>query len=173
MYRHSILCIGSAIFCISLACTSTKKTSRASNEAYQEDLSVHRIKYETEEIPVAEETSIDVERPFAGQDVKPVNDITPRINNLLDSLANESGIHNVQGFTIQVYSGNSREQASDAKSLVYKLVPNSRPETIYVQPNYKVKVGKFLSRFEAQSMYSKLESEFPNVLVVPERFALN
>ncbi len=167
------LCAGSLL--ISISCTNKTSSSRTTKSAstYQEDISVYRPKYDTKNLLELSEATNVSETPLGSVAVEPTFDITPRLNNLLDSMARNSRGRQVQGFTIQVYSGNNREQANEAKTMVYRLLPNARPDTKYVQPNYKVKVGKFLNRFEAQAMYAKLKSEFPNVLVVPEKFSIN
>ena len=47
------------------------------------------------------------------------------------------------------------------------------PELVYNQPNYKVKVGKFLTRLEAQPLFTQLKKEFDNAIVAPERIYID
>ena len=78
-----------------------------------------------------------------------------------------------QGFTIQVYTGNNRQAANKAKSMVYKMLPSSFPQLRYQPPNFKVKVGKFYTRFDAQKTFSQLKREFPRAIVIPERIVID
>ncbi len=103
---------------------------------YNEDLSSQRPRVEVvaavEKDPIEEKV----------EDVTPSHDQTAVVDNKLKEITSHSGTsRTAQGFTIQVYSGTSREQASQAKTQVYRILPNSRPETKYEQPIYKVRVG--------------------------------
>ena len=134
---------------------------------YNEDLSVHRPKIEQETTPEVEvvETSLEV---------TPVNHQNTVVDSKLQEITSFNRTSNsAQGFTIQVYSGTSREQASQAKAQVYKILPESRPQTRYEQPIYRVRVGQFIDRLEAQNTYAKLLSEFPQAIVIPTRIILN
>gem|GEM_PF-4059268 len=51
--------------------------------------------------------------------------------------------------------------------------PESRPETKYEQPIYKVRVGEFGDRLEAQATYAELLEEFPDAAVIPSRIKIN
>ncbi|CAN5459875.1 hypothetical protein BH23BAC1_BH23BAC1_02610 [soil metagenome] len=154
-----------------MSCAKRGVASKSKPATFKEDISQYRPVFELNEGETAmEEEPFEVGRPAA----TPVNDITFRLNNLLDSMqVRNSEQRLIQGYTVQVYSGNSREAANEAKSLVYKLFPESRPETTYVQPNYKVKVGKYLNRVEAQKLFAKLKSDFPGALVIPEKISLS
>ena len=147
------------------ACTLMSPST--TNTSYSEDISVHRPK-------VVMETTEEVETAEVVQDVDPVNDQTAEIDQKLQLITTYNRTSNSdQGFTIQVYSGTSREQASQAKAQVYKILPESRPETKYEQPIYRVRVGEFVDRLEAQNTYAKLLSEFPQAIVIPTRISIN
>lgn len=139
---------------------------------YKEDLSRYRPVYETDTTSVTEytdENETDISSPETN--LPEPEDLTMELDSLLDSIAannREKGF--IQGYTIQVYTGNSREDADEAKELVYELLPHSFPKLQYIQPNFKVKVGKYYSRFEAHKVHSKLKREFPNAIIIPERF---
>ncbi len=135
---------------------------------YNEDLSSQRPRVEVvaavEKDPIEEKV----------EDVTPSHDQTAVVDNKLKEITSHSGTsRTAQGFTIQVYSGTSREQASQAKTQVYRILPNSRPETKYEQPIYKVRVGEFGNRLEAQNAYAELLGEFPDAIVIPARIRLN
>ncbi len=68
---------------------------------------------------------------------------------------------------------NLGEAANEAKSMVYKMLPDSFPQLTYQQPNFKVKVGKFYTRFDAQKTFTEIKREFPRAIVIPERIVID
>ena len=154
----------SGIFWISGCAMMNTGTSGTS---YSEDLSVHRPTVDLE----ASEDQMTVEEV---PEIEPENDQTSEVQEKLAGIssANKES-RTAPGFTIQVYSGTSREQASQAKSQVYKILPESRPETKYEQPIYRVRVGEYGNRLEAQNTFAKLQKEFPQAIVIPSRIRVN
>lgn len=155
---------------------STPQKSGGYTVDYQEDLSVHRTSYEykTSEAE-GKPSSVPAENPTSPEPVVSVShDITGELNLLLENVAEENKkVKSVQGFTVQVYSGNSREMAKQIERQVYHVVTDNMPEIIYMQPNYKVQVGSFVERLEAQKTYSMLKKEFPTALIIPTRIQIN
>lgn len=155
------------------SCSPKSGASKTKTGSFSEDLSAYRPTFEALE----NEEGADIPKEESKPDykkIKPENDITQQINSALENQEVRNSENKlVQGYTIQVYSGNNREDANEARSLVYKIFPDARPETTYVQPNYKVKVGKYLSRMEAQKLYSRLKADFPGALVIPEKIKLS
>ena len=143
---------------------------------YQEDLSVHRTAYEYK---TAEADATPSPEPTnTTTSPEPVltasYDVTGELNQLLEEVAEENKrVKSVPGFTIQVYSGTSRDMAYQVKRQVYHVLTDGKPEVIYVQPNYKVQVGEFIERLEAQKTYSLLKKEFPTALIIPNRIKIN
>lgn len=150
--------------------TSTSMSGSDNKSAYQEDLSVHRIDYEAV-IAENEPKPVVTEIPVDGK-IQTNLEITQEINEKLATIAEDNKDKQISGFTIQVYTGNSRDAATQTKDMVYRLIPESRPQIQYLQPNYKVKVGKFLDRIEAQKAYQTLKAEIPSAMIIPERFTI-
>ncbi len=144
------------------------KTS--SVEAYSEDLSVHRPKFEsvdTEKDNNSEQQDSDVQYP------DPQYDVTETLNNVLDSIDRiKANVTYVDGYTIQVYSGTNSEEAKIARGKVYTILDNASPSLKYDEPNFKVKVGRFYTRIEAQETYTQLKSKFPKSIIIPQRIYL-
>lgn len=91
-----------------------------------------------------------------------------RVNSLLDSiyLANKQ-IKYMEGYRIQVYSGENKDLANQAKELVYKIFRNADIYTIYKQPSYKIKLGDFTDKLEAiRVLDSKIKKPFPKALLI-------
>lgn len=150
----------------------TSASMMSAHNAYREDLSVHRMQYEQieEGTPAAERIK---EVPISGE-IEPQTDINDELNNRLQAIAEENKRKVISGYTILVYSGPSRDEANKSKDMVYRILPDSRPQIQYVQPYYRVKVGRFVERIEAQKKFTTLKKEFPStIMLVPERFTLN
>lgn len=134
---------------------------------YSEDLSWLRPSYEAPE--KLDETS-EVERTIDYSNTFPASDVTAALNATLDSIdVLRQGIRYIDGFTIQVYSGISSTEARRTRGKIYSLLPESDPKLSFDEPSFKVKIGKYYSRMEAQKLYAQLKEEFPNAIIIPER----
>lgn len=140
------------------------------SSSYKEDLSKYRLSYDSVEVAATAMKTLQ-EIPVKGK-IEPQTDITEELDSLLAEIAEDNARKVVTGYTILVYSGASREEASNAKDQIYRILPDSRPQIQYVQPYYKVKVGKFIDRLEVQKDYTTIKEEFPSALIIPERFTV-
>ena len=162
------------------SCSGTGSTPQKSNAYkvdYEEDLSVHRIAYANqaeEGIPSGSGIQPSIEARFPEAPVLVTNDITRDLDQLVDEVAKKNSyIKSIPGFTIQVFSGTSREMANQAKRQIYLVLPDAEPQIKYMQPNYKVQVGRFVDRLEAQKTFSIIKKEFPSALIIPDRIEIN
>ena len=148
-------------------CASTSQTSSSSDE-YHEDLSVYRppVIFSMDTTTTeGSETPVDIPEP--------VFDITHELDSLLDTLAiNNQKQRYIDGYTIQVYTGNSRVDATEVRNAVFGILPGSDPTISYDLPNYKVKVGKYYQRLEAQRDFAAIKSHFNNTILVPQQFRI-
>jgi len=73
------------------------------------------------------------------------------------------------GFTIQLYNGELKEANNSIRE--YNRTLSTWSATIeYETPNYKVWVGNFLTRLEADRALLEIQKTFPNAFVLrPER----
>ena len=95
--------------------------------------------------------------------------IENQLDLLLDSMAIQHRKSNlIRGFRIQIYAGNEREEASKAKEIAYRTLPFADVYTSYQSPTFKVKVGDFYQRLEAQLTLKKIEMTFPAAVIVEE-----
>lgn len=78
----------------------------------------------------------------------------------------------IQGYRIQIHFGSERKSALDAKTKFLQLFPETEAYLIYQQPYFKVRVGDYRTRYEAQATYKKLISEFEKMFIVPDRINL-
>ena len=150
------------------------RSNTGSVGTFKDDLTAFRPVYSTDDKPAAAPQSTD-RQPDAKPTAKgkPVGDITARLNVALDSVAaNNRNIRYAQGYRVQVYSGTSSSEANRVRDRSYALFPDITPHIVYIQPNFRVKVGDFIDRLEAQRVYVALRAEFPNALIIPERIEI-
>jgi 5-carboxymethyl-2-hydroxymuconate isomerase len=101
------------------------------------------------------------------------DEITREMHAFLDSIATLNKMDGyVNGFTIQIYAGRDREEASSMKNKVYRVLPESRPKLIFDAPNFEVKVGQYSTRFEAYRDFAALKNAFPSTIIIPERIKI-
>ena len=89
---------------------------------------------------------------------------------LLDSTrsANKQA-RKIRGYRIQIYFGGERRQASRVKARFLKQYPEREAYTLYQRPSFKVRVGNFRNKLEAQKLYHQLDQRFQTVFIVPTR----
>jgi hypothetical protein len=134
---------------------------------YSENLADFRPKYKVEE----EDNKPVANAPTGSQaSVRPSNDVTAKVDAAMDQLAiaNKS-VRYAQGYRIQIYSGNNRDEANSARNRSYALFPEITPHIVYNQPTFRVKVGDFVDRMDAQRVYAGLLADFPNAMVVQDK----
>ncbi len=72
------------------------------------------------------------------------------------------------GYRIQIYFGGNRQKASEAKLNFNSKFADIPAYITYQQPNFKVRVGDFRNRYDAQKMMKDLEGMYPTLFIVPE-----
>ena len=97
-------------------------------------------------------------------------DVTAKLNAKLDTIAEKNKlIKFTNGYRIQVYLGNSKEESNLAKEKLYKLFREANIYASYKQPDYKVKFGDYTDRLEVYYMLMSLRNVFPNSLIIEEQ----
>ncbi|MEQ9423728.1 MAG: SPOR domain-containing protein [Cyclobacteriaceae bacterium] len=149
---------------------SPNATIQTSSVAYNEDLSQYRPKVKPAEITKPSEENSDSDQvPF----VKPTNHINAELDSVLAiKAAKNLEVGFVQGYTIQIYSGRSREEANNAKLKAFEVLEEVDADVYYDQPMFRVKVGQYFSRLQAEKDYGVLKNDFPQALVLPDRIRL-
>ena len=75
----------------------------------------------------------------------------------------------VKGFRLMVITTNSRDEALAAKTTVYTYFPELKAYLWHQSPYYKLKVGNFKERKDAEAYQKKLNNYFPKgVFVMPD-----
>jgi hypothetical protein len=169
LYSNLILFV---LFFASACSTTTRTTSTEKSSAYSEDLSSLRNDFlDSDEDPLLIENHIEQSLIVSEGAGTTVNN---KLNYILDSI-NVLTKQNkyLEGYTIQVFSGLSREEAMNVKADLFKKMPEVNADLIYTQPSFRVKIGKYYSKLEAQQDYMAIKRNFPNAILVPERIYLD
>ena len=77
----------------------------------------------------------------------------------------------VYGYRVQVFFGNDRKTAYFQQAKFKSLYPELNAYVTYTQPNYRVKIGDFRTRTEAQQIIAKLRPDFPNLFIPTKQTA--
>ena len=172
LLRYSSLLFVASLLVIS--CASPKKTTTTTttgSSKYSEDLSLVRPKVEAapdKTIPVQDNTR--KQTPY----VEAKYSVNKKLDAVLDSIDRINLQRNfIDGFTIQVYSGLKREDALNTKKELTSTLPDLDSEVQYSQPNFRVKVGKYFSRLDAQKDYVEVKRHFPTAIIIPDKVAIN
>ena len=93
-----------------------------------------------------------------------------RVDTLLNRYAELNEMHPViEGWRIEIFfeAGNySKKQAMEAKAEFVKNYPDVPSYLIFQQPYYKVRVGDFRTKMEAERFLRQIESAYPQAFVV-------
>src|SRR5688572_13287296 len=74
---------------------------------------------------------------------------------------------NIEGYRIQIYFGGNRQKASEVKLDFTSRYPGVQAYLTYQQPNFKVRVGDYRNRFEAQKLLKEIDGIYPTAFIVP------
>lgn len=154
------------------SCAAPKNTTVSSpGTGYSEDLSIWRPKSTTVTNPAYTNGTAEVKQT---QYVEPKYAVNKQLDNVLDSIDRFNIARKfVDGFTIQVYSGLKREDALNTKKSLTNSFPDLVSEVEYAQPNFRVKVGRYFNRLDAQRDYILVKKNFPTAIVIPDKVAIN
>ena len=99
----------------------------------------------------------------------------PQIDSLISkrlALSRASTIGNsvtIEGFRVQVFSGLGREDAYAEQTRFKSLYPNITSYVSYTQPNYRLRVGDFRTKLEAQKFMNTLKKQYSSLFIFAER----
>ncbi len=72
------------------------------------------------------------------------------------------------GYRIQVFAGTSLITAKDAKALFLQRYADYNASIVFEAPNYKLRIGNYTNRFDANRDLQELLTEYPNAYVVKD-----
>jgi len=113
----------------------------------------------------------DLETPVAGEGVIQITS-DPKITNLIGLVSPETSVNNADyistnGFRIQVFMSNNpktaRKELTDRGSLIKAAFPDIAIYSGYVAPNWKLLVGDFITKEEADVFRQKIKQAIPEL----------
>jgi hypothetical protein len=78
-----------------------------------------------------------------------------------------AGEESSYGYRVQIYMGSNRQSAYGAQTRFLGDYPEFRTYISYTEPNFKVQVGDFRTRLEAQKLMNELREAYPSMFIIP------
>ena len=139
------------------------------NKPYHEDLSKLRPKFEQTDVKPTKDTTREVQVVA----VAPTKTVNAKVDVVLDSLDLFNLMRKyIDGYTIQIYSGQKKEEAMNTKKKLLEEIPELNANVQYQQPKFRVTVGKYFSKLEAQRDLLMLRKKFAAAILVPEKIPI-
>jgi hypothetical protein len=111
-----------------------------------------------------------------------VTDVETKIiqDSRVDILVNKhiqinQSLNTMDGFRIQVFSDsgiNSKNKAQSAQSEFQARFPSVGVYLSFKSPNYKVRIGDFRTKLDAQRFLVELTADFPNAFIITDQINL-
>ena len=96
-------------------------------------------------------------------------DVTVRADAQLDALATAGrAVKTAPGYRILAYTGASRDEAMRIRTAVIRRDPLDKDYLQYEQPTFRLKIGDYLTRLEAEQALAKWRDVMPQGLLVAE-----
>jgi hypothetical protein len=142
----------------------------SSNQSYDEDLSAVRPRYK--EMSVVDNSTKKIEsKPTTLS--QPLQLVNKQVDAILDTISIQNrALRFAVGYRIQIYAGNLRTEADDAKLFVYQNYPELLPYITFISPTYRVKVGDFMNKLDAECYLQQVRQQFASAIILPEKIDL-
>jgi hypothetical protein len=73
------------------------------------------------------------------------------------------------GYRVQIYFGSDRSEALDLRSKFLQQYSSHGAYLSYDQPYFRIRVGDFRSRMEAQKLMQELKGKFESLIIITEQ----
>ncbi|MBL7878112.1 MAG: SPOR domain-containing protein [Cyclobacteriaceae bacterium] len=143
---------------------------KANDQDYYENLSALR--------PVV---TVPIDTPYeetkhvreTDANITPTKTVNAKVDAVLDSIDRYNLVRKfVDGYTIQIYSGQNREEAMDSKKKMSLELPDMTANLQYQQPKFRVTVGRYYTKLEAHEDLVRLRTSFAAAILVPEKIQI-
>lgn len=166
--QHSKFYVLYSMFFLLTSCSSVAQKA-GSTKPYYEDLSKLRPKIELPVEVKKKDTVKEIKQP----EIAATKTINAKVDAILDSINRFNVTRKfIDGFTIQLYSGQKKDDAMGVVAKMREEAPEMTPSVKYEQPKFRVIVGRYLTRLEAQSDLLTLKRKFATASLVPEKIQL-
>lgn len=159
--------------------TTGNRTNPGNYNDYTEDLSGTRPVYSPPAAstvvappPVSPPPGRVVSSPKRPAQVLPAEamHVNKRLDAVLDTLAQQNRrVRYAPGYRVQIYVGNERATADALKLQLYQQFPELSAYISYQQPTYRLKVGDFMRKMDAERYFGKLRQAFANAQMQPDK----
>lgn len=169
LLKNKITLLAITLALLALSGCSKKTTANISSADYREDLTSVRPRFDYVEPVVEKKADIrPTDNVYKNSD-KPLY-INKKLQTVLDTLAQQNkAIRYISGYRIQLYVGNVRQEADNAKSYIYQLFPDLNPYVSYSQPTYRVKAGDFMYRSDAEQYLEQIRGQYSSAVILADR----
>lgn len=169
LLKNKITLLAIPLALLALSGCSKKTTANISSADYREDLTSVRPRFDYVEPVVEKKADLrPAENVYKNSD-KPLY-INKKLQTVLDTLAQQNkAIRYISGYRIQLYVGNIRQEADNAKSYIYQLFPDLNPYVSYSQPTYRVKAGDFMYRSDAEQYLEQIRGQYSSAVILADR----
>lgn len=165
----SFLEVNHSLFILLIVLLQVSCTAQNHSKPYSEDLSPHRPRFTD---PV-DSPRKKMDSNTVVNHVAPTNNVNSKVDQVLDSIDRINLTKKfVDGFTVQIYAGPKREEAMNMKQKMVTEVGDLPSTLEYIQPKFRVTVGSYFTRIEAQKDLVRLKRHFPNAILVPEKILI-
>ena len=143
-------------------------STKTTQSLVEEDLSVYRPEVPATETDTSVAETVEEDVQINLDSLETIND---ELIAALDTVAayRREHVNYVNGFTIQVFSGDSRARARDEQLNVIRYFPDQNSRMTFDSPNYKVRFGEYYTRMDAQPLFLQVKERFRNAILVPVR----
>jgi len=80
----------------------------------------------------------------------------------INEITTRDARRNIAGYRIQVINTSDRNAAISAKTKIYQLYPELKAYLLYQAPYFRLRVGNFKDKEDAEDYRKSLSREFPN-----------
>ena len=95
------------------------------------------------------------------------------LDSIIDKKNRENSINQtINGYRIQLFSGNERNNANNIKTKFLKLYPDQTAYLAYNQPYFKIRIGDFRTKLDAKLFYNKIKDEFNECIIIADKINL-
>ena len=142
---------------------------------------LHAQSLETEEMTEIEHAGdeVQVDSTLVGRDIfsalpeEVVVRQSPAVRAALGRQVAANAGKSYSGFRIRLFFASNRTAREESASVIRRfneMYPHIEAYRSFSSPNFKVTVGNFRTRVEAEALLRKLKADFPDAFIVRERF---
>ncbi|MBL7854323.1 MAG: SPOR domain-containing protein [Cyclobacteriaceae bacterium] len=143
--------------------------AQRNSSRYYEDLSVFRPRF----WPPLDTPRASVDPALPEVWGAPKFTVNEKVNLVLDSINRFNLTRKfLDGYTILLYSGSSRESAMETKKKVTTELPDFVTTLQYNQPKFRLTAGAYFTRLEAEKDLYRLRRFLPTAILVPEKIPM-